>query len=208
MDKDIKPIVRIHKVYGTVLTMLSDRGYTIASELLSLPLEDFCLRFNFNLKDDEEPERREELTIHALHSTLRQGICVFFPLESKINVKVVKNCQERTSSLGAEKCIIVYKDATTPSAKEALNECKIEAFSEQELMVNITSHQLVPRHVVLTQEETEQVLTKYSLRPTQLPRILVSDPVARYYGVKKGDVVKIIRSSETAGRYVTYRYVN
>ena len=103
----------------------------------------------------------------------------------------------------------VSPNAAALRALEPLAERNItaETFPESDLLVNITKHELVPKHVLLSDDEKRVLLDRYRLKETQLPRIQASDPVAKYLGLKKGQVVKIIRKSETAGRYASYRWV-
>lgn len=69
-------------------------------------------------------------------------------------------------------------------------------------------HEMVPKHIILTEEEKQALLKKYNIQPEWLPLIKSSDAVVRAIGGKPGDVVKILRKSATAGEHaVFYRYV-
>ena len=161
-------------------------------------------------QDDKEVDK-EKLTIFAQgQDDSDNQIFVFFPKEAKVGVKKIKDYAEKMKEADVKSAIIVVRTALTAFAKSALQEVfapkfLIEQFQEQELLVNITEHNLVPSHEVLSQEEKETLLRRYRVKETQLPQIQHADPIARYYGLQRGEVVRITRPSQTAGRYVTYR---
>ncbi|MEM3138197.1 MAG: DNA-directed RNA polymerase subunit H, partial [Thermofilaceae archaeon] len=61
--------------------------------------------------------------------------------------------------------------------------------------INILEHELVPQHILLSEEEAPKILKRIGVSRRQLPWILASDPVAKAIGAKPGDVVMIIRKS-------------
>jgi len=73
--------------------------------------------------------------------------------------------------------------------------------------IDIFKHELVPKHIRLTPDETREVLERYRIQPYQLPHIELSDPAVREIKAVPGDVIKIIRKSPTAGESIAYRYV-
>jgi len=72
---------------------------------------------------------------------------------------------------------------------------------------NILDHELVPGHRIMEEEEIEQVLETYSITKVDLPKIKKSDPISKKLEAKAGDVLCIIRKSQTAGESTVYRFV-
>ena len=66
---------------------------------------------------------------------------------------------------------------------------------------------LVPKHEVLNEDEKRDLLAQYKIEPKQLPRIKANDPVSKKLGAKKGDVLRVLRKSPTAGDYNYFRIV-
>ena len=136
-------------------------------------------------------------------------IYVEFLSDPQLNTATLRKFLEGAANGGHRAAIIVSHVAVTPSARKTLaameSLLRVECFLEEDLLINITKHELVPRHMLLSPLEKAALLKRYKLKETQLPRILQKDPVARYLGLRRGQVVKIIRQSETAGRYASYR---
>mmetsp|Transcript_27458 Transcript_27458/g.42217 ORF Transcript_27458/g.42217 Transcript_27458/m.42217 type:complete len:229 (-) Transcript_27458:907-1593(-) len=194
---------RLFRVYKTVSSMLFRRGYMVPRDMREMTPASFTAKFG-------EYPSRESLTILVEKSDDDTNqLFVFFPEDEKVGVKPIKVYTDRMREESVSNAVLVLRVDITAFAKQAVQEMsdsfRIEHFKEAELLVDITDHALVPEHQVLTPSEKQELLKRYKLKDSQLPRIQLNDPVARYFGMKRGTVVKIIRPSETAGRYVTYR---
>lgn len=75
------------------------------------------------------------------------------------------------------------------------------------MKVDILNHNLVPKHEIMSSSEIKKSFkdTDYDIK--DLPKIKISDPVAKSIDAKEGDILKITRDSQTAGTFITYRIV-
>ncbi|KAB2038140.1 hypothetical protein CXB51_007770 [Gossypium anomalum] len=197
---------KLFKARRTVVQMLRDRGYSVPDSDIKMTRQQFIEKYGENV----HLKRDDLLILCSKGDAPTDQIYVFFPAEVKVGVPMVRNCAKRMKADNVYNAILVVQRALTAPAKAAINEINsyfhMEVFEEAELLTNITEHMFVPKHTVLTNQEKKELLEKYRVKETQLPRILVSDPVAKYYGMKRGQVVKITRQSVTADTYDTYRY--
>lgn len=127
--------------------------------------------------------------------------------EGAVGVQYINQLSKSMKEAGVDKGIIVTVGRYTQAAKVNAKKKGIELIPRIFPSFNLFEHILVPKHEVLTPEEKEKVLIEYRVRPYQLPQIRSSDPAAKAIGAGPGDIVRVIRESPTAGKYVSYRYV-
>jgi len=74
--------------------------------------------------------------------------------------------------------------------------------------IDLTKHVLVPKHLLLTEQEKQKVIKKYGIKKlSQFPKILKSDPIIKILGAKEGDLIKIIRNENSGKESIYYRVV-
>ncbi|KAF8525838.1 DNA-directed RNA polymerase RPB5 subunit [Hysterangium stoloniferum] len=201
-------VARLWKINRTIHELVKDRGFQVSADEIAMDLQTFRATYASNMGSVD----RSQLNFFTNSRTnASDHIFIFFTEEKSVGVKTMRKLvflgilDEKSIQRG----IIIFPGNMTPSARKVIvamsQQYKLEEFSEADLLVNITHHTLVPKHEVLSPEDKKALLERYRLKETQLPRIQVADPVARYYGLRRGQVVKITRPSETSGRYASYR---
>ncbi|KAI9633600.1 DNA-directed RNA polymerases ii 24 kda polypeptide [Dioszegia hungarica] len=206
MSEIDRELARLWRVSRTVHEMCKDRGYAVAEYEINETLDDFRDRYG----GSGVPDSRGGMSFPCDHENAQgDRIYVYFCPEKNVSKAAMKTMYGALEKHSAKKGIIIYAEKLSSVARKTMQEMAseyhVEEFPEAELLVNITKHFLVPKHQIMAPSEKAELIKKYRLKETQLPRIMVTDPVAKYYGMRRGQVMKIERASETAGRYITYR---
>lgn len=88
----------------------------------------------------------------------------------------------------------------------------VQLFNLRSLMFNVTRHEIVPAHRAIDvwrdSAHIERIQRVYNVRNVarEFPVIPVSDPVAKFIGLRRGQLCEITRVNQTSGTFVTYRW--
>jgi DNA-directed RNA polymerase subunit H (RpoH/RPB5) len=154
-------------------------------------------------------EEKEYKNAKGLFVKTPRGKAILYcvPSQGTIGVQYVNQLAKIMKEEELGRGLVVTSGRYTQAAKTSARKNGIELIPRIFPVFNIFDHKLVPRHVILKQDEREELLAHYRVPPYQLPRIKTSDPAVKAIGARAGDIVKIMRNSATAGKYVGYRYV-
>jgi len=198
--------VGLFHVYRTCLELLHDRDYVVPYLLQ----DGTDKRMPSRMKRDREwfdrtfPRGRPDLmTVFRQRQSGQQTYLMFE--SSVVSKPALKKLISRFAP-DVTQCIFVFAQKPTPAARTQLHEMNtddnprvyLQYFYEDELLVN---------HIVDGVSILAGGRPPKNIRMNSLPRIATDDWTVRYLGARVGDIIRIRRRSETAGRYTNYREV-
>ena len=191
-------------------------------------LKDMLIARGDNIEEFEEHEAELDREIFLnenypvnFHTS---NSAIIFALTKNLRSTIIDELKKNSSTMdsyvkkynGKYNIILVFNNdiLTTPSISALGVIDKIlqkrggmlQFFHVNELLFNPTKHELVPPHRKLTTDEAKEVMDKYLIKSKgQMPLILHTDVIAKWIGLKQGEIVEIIRYNENSGKYYYYR---
>ena len=200
----------------TILEMLEDRGYNCDS-YKNYTIEEINIMF------DQSTLRKSDVSVAPgpldIKLTRDDGRTIYVkyrftkfrptkPVEKFVH-SIFENEIKKTDTLIF---IITDKMKMSKAIEDFINKRYyqygyfLQIFSINTLQFNISHHNLVPHHRIISNEEKIEVLKRYNASSTNnFPKILREDPAAKYYGMRPNDVCEIKTDSIISGVYTKYR---
>lgn len=81
----------------------------------------------------------------------------------------------------------------------------VQLYGLENFLFNISRHQLVPKHRILSKNEVTELTANYNCNIKNLPTIKRYDPQAKYIGLRPKQVCEILVNNITSGITIKYR---
>jgi len=200
--------MEIDTVIDNLKEMLKDRGDNID---MFEENESVINRDEFyNDKNPIEFQTSETTIIFALTKKLRKNIIDEIKLYEENFSNFIEKYNNKKNII-----IILNNDTISVPVLSQINKYDkiiqklggmLQYFQLKQLMFNPTKHELVPKHTKLNPVEVAEIMAKYMIKSKlSMPIILHNDPIAKWLGLKQGDIVMIDRYNENSGISYYYR---
>ncbi len=205
-DVDTGKVSKLFIMKKNQLKMLRRRGYNIEREesLLSYKPNDFM---NAYVPFAKKAGKSLRSTLSQIYEKNIQNpnerverLYVFYADEDnkhkQLGVETLGEMIHEMDKHKAKNGILITPMPLSSSARKKVEELlsyNIYVFLENEMAYDPTEHYLTPAHRPLTVEEQRDFLGKNGISIDQIPIILTSDMISRYYGFKPGQIIEIKR---------------
>jgi DNA-directed RNA polymerase I, II, and III subunit RPABC1 len=184
----------------TIVEMLNDRQFLVPDSIRNLSIENFKELYNSRKYDILVKHRSENRKLYVTYIFGDIRSASLKELITNIKVNIFDNEDQH-------KIIFIFITKPVVSIIKIINEYKYQYFSINKLQFNITKHILVSKHELLSEADHNALLAKYNIKANQLPCILSTDPIIKYYDYPKGGICKISRISKSSIDTIFYRYI-
>ena len=140
------------------------------------------------------------------------NVLVFWPFDEKVRVATIRDMLQTAREKGYRHVILVHSGVITPFAanhlvleKDHEVPVRVETFPIKCFQYDLMAHRLVPDAVVLGPEEEKAFLREKRVAKKELSKILTVDPVAKYLGMRPGQILRTERPAMEGYFYYHWR---
>lgn len=199
---------QIENIYNSrinILNILKYRGYDISTHE------------NFTINEINILNNNEQLDMLLKNNITNKKVYVKYYLNKLLKSQTIYSFIEDLFNIDEvltknDDLIIIIKDEPNENLNQIIrdiwmeDEYYISILNIKRLQYNILEHSLVPKHIILSNEEATIFRKKYNIiNDSQIADISYFSPVSLVLGIRPNDIVKIIRNSKTSIESNFYR---
>ena len=208
-SSQISTVNKLFQSRNVLIEILENRGYP-SSKINTFSREELKLLY-----------LNKQLDFHVKNEEQNKTLYVKYLITGKVrNSSLKKYLDELLEDFESEEgfdpltieILIILNNKISDSLEKIIDyfyfqkNIYINLFHIDSIRKNLSKHHLVPKHLKIEQNSFQELKKNFNLNNRfQLPIISRKDIIAKYIGLKPGEICKIVRPSITSGEYTTWR---